>query len=328
MKVGVIMGGVSSEREVSLMTGREMLAHLDRRKYEVRPIEINSREELIEKAAGIDVALLALHGRYGEDGTIQGTLDTMGIPYTGSGVLSSGLCMNKDISKKLIRAEGVRTPDWFVLKSADDLDEEEAGRFGYPVVVKPNCGGSSIGIRLACSKEQLASAVREAGRWDDEIVIERHVEGEEFTCAILNGRLLPIVKIRPHADFFDYESKYADGKAEETVVELPDDLTERIRTAALTCYKALKCSVYARVDILVQDGVPYVLEVNSLPGLTKNSLLPKSAQAAGISFGRLLDLIIAYSLEARKNERRAAYGNGAVERRKNRIFLAGNGDSL
>ncbi|SFJ58686.1 D-alanine--D-alanine ligase [Thermoflavimicrobium dichotomicum] len=303
MKVGVIMGGVSSEREVSLMTGREIIAHLDKKKYDVYPIEIQSKNELIEKVKGMDVALLALHGKYGEDGTVQGTLETLGIPYTGSGVLASSLCMNKDMSKKIFRFEGIPTPDWIYLENMDDRPLEEIERLGYPVVVKPNSGGSSIGIQIANTKDELILAVQEAFRWDDEVIIEQYIQGDEITCAVLNGELLPIVSIRPRADFFDYTSKYDDGGADEQVIELPHDIYERVRDAALTCYKAMKCSVYARIDMMVKDGIPYVMEVNSLPGLTKNSLLPKSAQAAGISFSQLLDLIIESSLNKKRENK-------------------------
>lgn len=302
MKVGVIMGGISSEREISLMTGKEMLAHLNQEKYELYPIELNSKTELVEKVNHLDLALLALHGKYGEDGTIQGTLETLGVPYTGCGVLSSSLCMDKNIAKKLFRSEGIQTPDWIHLSSADELSAEDVERrLKYPVVVKPNSGGSSIGTQIIPNKEALVPAVHDAFRWDDEVLIEQYIKGDEITCAILNGELLPIISIRSHSEFFDYSSKYADGGAEEQVIELPPDVFERVRESALGCYRTLKCSVYARVDMMIKDGIPYVMEVNTLPGLTQNSLLPKSAQAAGISFSQLLDTIIEHSLAERSS---------------------------
>ncbi|NIK79755.1 D-alanine-D-alanine ligase [Paenibacillus castaneae] len=300
MKVGVIMGGISSEREVSLMTGKEMIANLDREKYELYPIEINSKDELVEKVKNMDVALLALHGKYGEDGTIQGALETVGVPYTGCGVLSSSLSMDKNISKKLFRNEGIDTPDWIHLSSADELCMEEVERLGYPVIVKPNSGGSSIGIQIIKNKETLIPVLHETFQWDDEVLIEQYIRGEEITCSILNGKLLPIITIRSQSEFFDYSSKYDDGGADEQVIQLPTDIFERVRDSALGCYKTLKCSIYARIDMILKDGIPYVMEVNTLPGLTKNSLLPKSAKAAGISFSQLLDSIIEYSLNERK----------------------------
>jgi D-alanine-D-alanine ligase len=299
MKVGVIMGGISSEREVSLMTGKEMIANLDSEKYELYPIEINSKDDLVEKVKNMDVALLALHGKYGEDGTIQGALETLGVPYTGCGVLSSSLSMDKNIAKKLFRNEGIHTPDWIHLRSADELSIGDVERLGYPVIVKPNSGGSSIGIKIIKYKETLIPEVHETFRWDDEVLIEQYIRGEEITCSILNGKLLPIIAIRSQSDFFDYSSKYDDGGADEQVIQLAPDIFERVKASALACYKTLKCSVYARIDMILKDGIPYVMEVNTLPGLTKNSLLPKSAKAAGISFSQLLDFIIEYSLKER-----------------------------
>ncbi|MEK4449991.1 D-alanine--D-alanine ligase [Paenibacillus sp. FSL L8-0506] len=297
MKVGVIMGGVSSEYEVSMNSGREILKNLDPNKYEIIPIVITKREELIELAKGIDIALLALHGAYGEDGTVQGTLETMGIPYTGSGVLSSSICMDKDLSKKLMRCAGVNTADWLCWDSMKDYSAEAVERLGYPVMVKPCSGGSSIGMEKVSSSEELLCAVQKAFACDQAILIESYIQGQEITCSILNGELLPILGITSaNAEWFDYSAKYEEGGADERVIELPTEVHERVREVALSCYKALKCSVYARVDMLLKEGIPYVLEVNTLPGMTKASLLPKSAQAAGYTFSGLLDEIISLSL--------------------------------
>lgn len=298
MKVGVIMGGCSSEHDVSLMTGEVMLAHLDRTKYDIKPIVLKSREELIDKVKGIDFALLALHGSYGEDGTVQGTLETLGIPYSGSGVLSSSVCMNKDLTKKLLRAEGIQTPDWLTWNGIEEYAPEAVEEIGYPVIVKPNSGGSSIGTQLVRDEQMLKSAVQEAFRWDNTILIERYIEGEEITCSILDGELLPIIGIySSHTDWFNYQAKYEDGGAVEQVIQLPTDINARVRMSALECNRILKCSVYSRVDMMLRDGTPYVLEVNTLPGMTTNSLFPKSAQEAGISFCQLLNRIIACSLK-------------------------------
>lgn len=300
MKVGVIMGGISSERDVSLMTGEVMLAHLDRAKYDVTPIVLTKRDELIDKVKGIDIALLALHGSYGEDGTVQGTLETLGVPYTGSGVLSSSVCMDKDLSKKLLRAEGIQTPDWLCWNSMEEYAPVAVRQLGYPVIVKPNSGGSSIGTQLVTSEQTLKEAVEEAFRWDDSVLVESYIKGEEITCSILDGDLLPIIGIRSaHSEWFDYQAKYVDGGAEEQVIALPAEVDARVRAAAEACYRILRCSVYGRVDMMLRDGIPYVLEVNTLPGMTTNSLLPKSAAAAGISFSQLLDRIITCSWEER-----------------------------
>lgn len=302
MKVGVIMGGTSSERDISLLTGQEMIANLDRSKYEVVPIELNSKRDLIDKSDGIDVALLALHGKYGEDGTVQGTLESLGIPYTGCGVLASGVCMDKDMSKQLMRQAGVLTGDWLQVNRMQDLSSVVVQHLTYPVVVKPNSGGSSIGTQIVHEPSSLPAAVESALAWDDSVMIEQYIEGEEITCAIVDGKMLPVISIRANAAFFDYAAKYDDNGADEQVVQLPSELHQRVEAAALTCYNVLKCSVYARVDMLIRDGVPYVLEVNTLPGLTRNSLLPKSAAAAGISFAELLDTIIDLSLKERSGE--------------------------
>jgi D-alanine-D-alanine ligase len=302
MRVGVIMGGISSEKNVSLMTGKEMMMNLDKNKYEIVPIEFHDKKDLVEKANNIDIALLALHGKYGEDGTVQGTLESMGVYYTGSGVLSSSLCMDKNISKKLIRYEGVQTPDWIHLKSIDELNLDELDRLGYPLIVKPNSGGSSVGVKIVYDKKTIKSAISEVFEWDSEVLIEQYVKGEEITCSILDGKLLPVVSIRHRAEFFDFTAKYDDGGAIEEVIQLPPNLNTLVTQAALTCYQSLKCSVYARIDMIIKEGIPYVMEVNTLPGMTKNSLLPKSAQAAGISYSSLLDLIIEHSLQVRAME--------------------------
>ncbi|WP_020060352.1 D-alanine--D-alanine ligase [Bacillus sp. 123MFChir2] len=302
MRVGVIMGGVSSEKQVSLMTGEEMIAHLDKSKYEIVPIKLNDKKELIEKVNNIDIALLALHGKYGEDGTIQGTLETLSVPYTGSNMLSSGICMDKNMSKKMIRYEGIQTPDWIHISNMEELQVDEVEKMGYPLVVKPNSGGSSVGVKIVYDKDSLLSSLEDVFKWDSEIVIEKYIKGEEITCSILDGKLLPIISIQHTAEFFDYHAKYDDAATIEEIIELPVTTQKRVAEAAMACYKTLKCSVYARVDMIIKDGIPYVMEVNTLPGMTKSSLLPKSAHAVGISYSRLLDMIIEISLQTRRNE--------------------------
>ncbi|MFI8676928.1 D-alanine--D-alanine ligase [Bacillus thuringiensis] len=302
MKIGVIMGGVSSEKQVSIMTGNEMIAHLDKNKYEIVPITLNEKMDLIEKAKDIDFALLALHGKYGEDGTVQGTLESLGIPYSGSNMLSSSICMDKNISKKILRYEGVETPDWIELTKMEDLNLDELDKLGFPLVVKPNSGGSSVGVKIVYNKNELISMLETVFEWDSEVVIEKYIKGDEITCSILDGKQLPIVSIRHAAEFFDYNAKYDDTSTVEEVIELPAEINERVNKASLTSYKALKCSVYARVDMMVKDGIPYVMEINTLPGMTQSSLLPKSAEAAGISYSKLLDIIIETSLKVRNEE--------------------------
>lgn len=303
MKIGVIMGGISSEREVSLKTGQEMINHLDRSRYEAVPIVVTQRADLITQVqqADIDFALLALHGQYGEDGTVQGALETLGIPYTGSGILASSLCMNKQLSKMLLKTVGIQTPAGLYWK--DVYDPQAVEQLGYPVIVKPNLGGSSIGVQLVQNEKELLTAVQEASHLDQGILIEPYLKGTELTCAILDGEVLPIIGIRSaHSEWFDYRAKYEDGGAEENVIELPPVIRQRVHEAALASYQLLQCKVYARVDMILCQDMPYVLEVNTLPGMTANSLFPKSAAAAGMTFTQLLDRIIASSLHERKQE--------------------------
>ncbi|GGA29794.1 D-alanine--D-alanine ligase [Paenibacillus physcomitrellae] len=303
MKIGVIMGGSSSEREVSLMTGQEMLANLEPVKYEGIAIEIGRLEELADQVRDIDFALLALHGSYGEDGTVQAALEALGIPYSGSGVFSSHLCMDKHLSKQKLRAAGIATPDWLLLKDVEEQEEhlaEEVRKLGYPVFVKPNTGGSSVGALPVTDETSLLLAVRQALEWDSSVLIEQFIPGDEITCSILGGELLPVLGIRPQtAGWFDYEAKYQHGGAEEEVIVLPEEIAAQVQTTALETYSLLQCGVYARIDMMLKDGIPYVLEANTLPGMTKTSLMPKSAAAAGIGFTQLLDRIIELSIRER-----------------------------
>lgn len=330
IRVGFIMGGVSSEYEVSMNTGREMLKALDPAKYTGIPVPITSRKELLEGVAGLDFALLALHGTYGEDGTVQGTLETLGIPYSGSGVLSSSLCMDKGLAKTMIRSKSIPTPDWLCWDHINEYAPEAVDRLGYPVMVKPNSGGSSIGMTKVNHPQELRGAVEKAFAADSSVLIERYTTGQEITCSILGEEMLPVIGIQSlGADWFDYSAKYEQGGAEEQIIQLPAEVEERVRTAALTCYRALKCAVYARVDMLLKDGIPYVLEVNTLPGMTATSLLPQSARAAGISFTRLLDEIISGSLRVR-GEKESVMGQGGIagpqdeqkEQQKHQVQLA------
>lgn len=296
LNVGVLMGGISSERDVSVNTGNEIINHLDKNHYHTHRIMINDKKELIEKVIGMDLIFIALHGRFGEDGTVQAVLETLGIPYTGCGILASVVCMNKDISKKLMKAEKIPTPEWAIVSNTDEITNNLMKLFQYPVVVKPNTGGSSVATYIVNNKNQLFKAVSDALKYDSEVMVEQYIKGSEITCSILNGQMLPIIAIKPKADFFDYTSKYSDGGAEEVVVELKGKLQKKIEDIAVKCYKLFKCTSYARIDIMIKDDIPYVLEVNTLPGMTKNSLMPKSAQAAGLTFDKLLDSIIETSL--------------------------------
>ena len=297
MKIGVLMGGISSEREVSLNTGKEIVKNLDKMKYDILPIEVNKKEDVIEKVKGIDFAFIALHGKFGEDGIVQSVLETLNIPYSGCDSFSSGICMNKAISKSILKGIHVNTAKWLILKDVNELELDLIDELGYPVVVKPNSGGSSVATTIVYDKRGIRDAVIEASKCDKEVMIEKYIEGEEITCCMIDGKLLPIIKIKPKSHFFDYSSKYDEGGADEIIVELDSPLKEVVESVAIKCWKGLKCSVYARVDMIVSKGVPYVLEVNTLPGMTQTSLFPKSAASYGLNFPKLLDKIIDLSLD-------------------------------
>ncbi|MBO3367022.1 D-alanine--D-alanine ligase [Clostridium perfringens] len=297
MKVGIIMGGISSEREVSLASGESIFNHIDKEKYEVIKIIINNKRDILEKVTGLDFALLALHGKFGEDGTVQAFLDIMDIPYSGCGALSSSLCMDKNLSKKVLKAENIRTAKWITVKSIEEIDYEKIEEIGYPVFVKPNNGGSSVATFKVYKKEDIKDAVMEGLKYDEEVIIESFVKGREITCPIFNGELFPILEIKSKADFYDYKQKYAANGAEHLPVQLEKSLYDEVKEMALKTFEVLKCEVYARVDMIIsEEGVPYILEVNTLPGMTATSLFPQSAESIGISYSKFIDLIIETSL--------------------------------
>ncbi|WP_392486298.1 D-alanine--D-alanine ligase [Haloimpatiens sp. FM7315] len=297
MQVGVIMGGVSSERDISMLSGKYIIDNLDRKKYEVLPIPINTQYELIDRVKCVQFAFIALHGEFGEDGTVQAMLKSMDVPFSGSNVMSSALCMDKDATKKMLVGLKVPTPKWIMVKKGKEFKIEDIEKIPYPLVVKPNNGGSSIGVNIVSNREGLIEALKTAFEFDEEIIIEEFIGGEEVTCCILDGKLLPVLSIKPKKDaWFDYKSKYEDKGAEEIVVKLDKEVEDEIKKMTKVCWENLKLKVYARIDVIIKDKKPYVLEINTLPGMTQNSLFPKSAKAAGISFPKLLDEIIKLSL--------------------------------
>lgn len=303
MKVGIIMGGISSEREISLKSGEAIYKNIDKEKYDVVKIMIDKKEDIIKKVKEekIEFALLALHGQFGEDGIVQSVLQCMGVKYSGCSPLSSAACMDKDITKKMLKANNIRTANWINLKSIEDIDYKEIENLGYPVFVKPTHGGSSVATFMVKQKEDILKAVKEGFKVDTEVMIEKFIKGEEITCPILNEKVCPILAIEPTSEFFDFESKYKDGGAKEYIVNLEKSLEDEVVKMAMKTYNALKCSVYARVDFIVtKDMVPYVLEVNTLPGMTENSLFPKSVKGINMSYGDLIDKIIEESLEVKR----------------------------
>ncbi|MEG1870757.1 MAG: D-alanine--D-alanine ligase, partial [Peptostreptococcaceae bacterium] len=226
MKVGVIMGGISSEREVSLKSGNSIVEYIDRSKYEVVPIVIDNKEDIINKVMDIDFALLALHGKFGEDGTVQSVLQTLDIPYSGCGPISSGVCMDKDLTKRILVANGIRIARWVNVSSIEEIDYEKIEGMGYPVFVKPTNGGSSVATFKINKKEDIENAVLEGLKWDTEVMIEEFIKGEEITCPVFDKKMWPVIAIRPKAgaDFFDFTQKYSDDGAEEVIVEFEENL--------------------------------------------------------------------------------------------------------
>ncbi|NLL30458.1 MAG: D-alanine--D-alanine ligase [Clostridiales bacterium] len=298
MKVGVLMGGISSEREVSLNSGKSIIEHINKEKYEVVPVIINKKEDVIEKVKGLDFALLALHGKFGEDGTVQSVLQTLDIPYSGCGPLSSALCMDKDLTKTVLKAKGIRTAKWINVTSVEEIDYEAIEEMGYPVFVKPTNGGSSVATFKIDKKEDIENAVVEGLKWDNEVLIEEYIKGEEITCPVFNNELFPVLTIKSNTEFYDYEQKYSANGAQHYPIQLEEKIYNEVKKMALETYKALKCSVYARIDmILTEEGVPYILEVNTLPGMTATSLFPQSAGEKGINFSEFIDLIIKTSMK-------------------------------
>lgn len=295
-KIGVLLGGLSSEREVSLRTGEAVLAALRERGHDAIPIYVDRDIDVALRQEKIDVAFVALHGRWGEDGCIQGMLETLGIPYTGSDVLASALAMHKGKAKELFRLHNLPTPAYYTLTAADTGDLEGAhGDFGFPCVVKPIREGSSVGVTICASFSELVPAVEKALCFDDEILVERFIIGKEISVAIVDDRALGAVEIAPRAGFYDYANKYTKGATDYFVPpRLSPERYRGVLAQALRAHMALGCRGATRVDMMVSDsGNEFILEVNTVPGLTPTSLLPKIADAAGISFGELCEMMLA-----------------------------------
>src|ERR1700733_3789431 len=297
-RVGVLMGGWSAEREVSLRTGDGVATALESRGHDVvRVVWSDDGTGLDERlrAADVDVAFLALHGRGGEDGCVQGLLELMGVPYTGSSVLASALAMDKLKSKELFRLHNVPTPPYYLVSRAELADLGEVhGSFGFPVIVKPRSEGSSVGVSKANDLTELEGAVAAALAHDPFALIERYVRAMEVHVGVLDGRVLGAIEVVPKSGFYDYASKYTPGATEYMCPpRLGSTRARGVMNLAERAARALGCSGACRVDLLVTEGEnEYVLEVNTLPGLTPTSLLPKIAASAGIDYGSLCEAIL------------------------------------
>jgi D-alanine-D-alanine ligase len=296
-RVGVLMGGLSSERQVSLQSGQAAAAALQARGYDVHHVFVDRDLDLVLRHEAIEVAFVALHGRYGEDGCAQGLLELIGIPYTGSGVLASALAMNKLRAKQIFRFNNLPTPASYATDAGLEPDEvlSRHADFGYPVVVKPIGEGSSIGVSLVETADELVAAVEAAGCFDEQLLVERHIDGQEISVAVLGDRALGAVEIETRRPLYDYAAKHRSRS--ETSYILPPRLSpERYRGVlhqAASAHRALGCTGATRVDLILSPtGNEYILEVNTVPPMTPSSLLPKIAQAAGLSFEDLCEAIL------------------------------------
>ena len=326
MKIAVLMGGTSAEREVSLASGLAITKALRSRGHQVSVIDTASGfvpeaeegellpggvksvpPESLERALPLidlgtvrelreaELAFLALHGGDGEDGTVQALLELVGVPYTGSGPLGSGIAMDKDVTKRLLRDSQVPTLPWRVARAPDfayDADTIE-DLVGLPCIVKPSRQGSSVGIHLVNDRSELEAAVRDAAQYDSEVMIERFAKGRELTVGILGDQALPPVEIRPKKGIYDYESKYTPGMTEYLCpAPLDEEVVAQVQAYALRAFKVLKLKGYGRIDFILAKEQLFCLEANTLPGMTATSLLPKGAAAVGIDFPELCERIV------------------------------------
>jgi D-alanine-D-alanine ligase len=352
LRIVVLMGGTSAEREVSLRSGARVMESLDPARYQARALDLATitalragklatalmspegserkalpsgeqaqadatatalrptQDEMAreERDGRPDVVFVALHGGAGENGTVQGMLQLLGVRYTGSGVLASALAMNKIVSKKLFEREGIPTPKWTPLRVRERRAAREAvlRQVGLPCVVKPACEGSTIGVTVAREEGELEGALETAFQYGPEALAEEFIAGVEITGPVLGNdspQVLPLIEIVPTGGFYDYERKYTPGATEEILpARIPEAQAARARELTLRAHEALGCRGFSRVDMMVGPDEVYVLEVNTIPGLTETSLVPRAAEAAGISFPRLLDRLIELALEDRDRD--------------------------
>ncbi len=336
MNITVLLGGVSAERDVSLSSGLRVAAGLRERGHTVTCLDpaegvmaretetrllasgvgstppslealaglastsLSPRLATLPEVTGADCVFIALHGGQGEDGTVQALLDMAGVRYTGSGHLASALAMDKHLSKVLMRSAGVATANWMMAPApgSEPLHPDDVGRaLDWPVVVKPSKQGSTVGLSIVRQPANLQAAITDAFRFDDEVMIERFVPGQELTVGILGRDVLPTIEIKPVKELYDYECKYTPGMAEEFVAKLSPEIESMLADQALRAFSALKLRGYARIDFrLDPSGQPWCLEANTLPGMTPTSLIPQAAAAAGVLFPDLCERIVLLAL--------------------------------
>jgi D-alanine-D-alanine ligase len=330
LNIALFVGGTSAEREVSKSSGKAIYSAIKSIGYNCKLIDpaygINqpdtdekfftkkdfteiSNQNLIEAVNSrmldeIDIVFNALHGKWGEDGVIQSLLDLKGIPCTGSDTISSALAMDKVLSKTMFKLNGVNTAEWFTVNnefSPAEVNEKIFSMFGFPCIVKPNDEGSTVGLSVVKNENEIQSKIELALKFSEFVIIEKYIPGRELTVAILEDKALPVLEIVAKSGFYDYQSKYTSGMSDYYVpAEVPIDVFETLQHQALQAFQCLRCEVYGRVDFrLSEENIPYCLEVNTLPGMTETSLVPKMAAAVGISFEQLIERIIKASLDGK-----------------------------
>ncbi len=288
-RIAVLMGGLSAEREVSLRTGNAVLKALQENGFDAVGVDAGRDLPSQLQIAQPEVVFIALHGRYGEDGTVQGLLELMQIPYTGSGVLASSVAMDKLVTKQMLIYHELSTPGFLSLHKGEDQDQFMQRCRHFPLVVKPAREGSTIGVTIAHDRQQLLAGIAEALQFDDLVLVEDFIQGQEVTVGVLNGESLPIIEVVPKSGFYDYASKYTPGQTEYILpAPLEPVLYSRLQVAAVAACNALNCRGAARVDFMIRKREFYCLEVNTIPGMTETSLLPKAAANAGIDFKELV----------------------------------------
>ena len=292
-KIAVLMGGPGEEKDVSLKSGEAIKKALNHNGYDVTSIILDTKlEKLVKELLSVDLVFLGLHGNIGENGTIQGFLDALGIIYTGSGPLSSAICMDKNISKIIAKNNGIMTPKW---KLCDTVIDD--AKMNYPVIVKPNGQGSTVGLQIAHNESELKPALEYAFNYDNSVLVEEYIQGRELTVMLIDGKAQPVCEIIPSHEFYDYECKYTAGMSKYICpAEIDDNISNYVKKISENLFDLLKCENYSRADFRMDDENKFwFLEMNTLPGMTDTSLAPMSALAAGISFNELIDKIVMHA---------------------------------
>jgi len=286
-RVGVLMGGRSSERDISFKSGKAVIQGLKRRGYNVTAIDVDPDLAIKLKRKHIGAAFIALHGRWGEDGSVQGLLEIMGIPYTGSGVLGSAMAMDKVVMKMMFESMGIPSPAY--------TQAEDGGtvHFPLPFIVKPANEGSTIGISIVKKQKEVMAAIKKARMFDKKVMIEKYIEGDEITVGIVNGEALPVVQVKPSSGFYDFEAKYTKGMTEYIVpAKIDKTIAKKAGDIAMEVYKVFELAGCVRIDMLVDDDLPKVIDINTSPGMTETSLVPKAWESLGRTFDELVEAIL------------------------------------